>query len=139
MPIIKWEPFNELDRFFDERSYISMLPKLGWDFAIDLYEEDGNLIARMNIPGVKPDDLDITVDEDSLSVSGSREEEKETGKKDYYNKEIRRGSFSRTISLPRSVDASKVAAEYVDGILKITMPVIEGEKGKVVKVRAVKK
>ena len=57
MPIIKWEPFSELDRFFDERPYISMFPKLGWDLAIDLYEEGGNVVAKMNLPGVKPEEL----------------------------------------------------------------------------------
>lgn len=137
MPIIKWErePFGGLERFFDERPYISSLfPKLGWDLAVDLYEEDGNLIAKMNVPGVRAEDLDITVDEDSLVVSGSREEEKETEKKDYYGKEIRRGSFSRSVGLPKSVDPSGTEAEYADGILQVTMPILAGEGKKMVRV-----
>lgn len=139
MPIIKWEPFSELDRFFEERPYISMFPKLGWDLAIDLYEEGGNIVAKMNPPGVKPEELDITVDEDSLSVSGSRKEEQETDKKDYYGKEIRRGSFSCSVTLPKAVDSSRAEAEYTDGILKVTMPMVEGAGRKAVQVKVVKK
>lgn len=139
MPITKWEPFSELDRFFDERPYISLFPKLGWDLAIDLYEESGTIIAKMNLPGVKSEELDITIDEDVLSISGSREEEQETDKKDYYSKEIRRGSFSRSVTLPKSVNATKTEAEYTDGILKITMPIVEGKEKKKVQVRVAKK
>src|SRR3989344_5817194 len=97
MPVIKWEPFNELERLYEQRQYISMFPKLGWDLAVDLFEEGGNAIAKMNLPGVKPEELDITIEEDTLTVSGTRQEEKETEKKDYYSKEIKRGSFSRTV------------------------------------------
>lgn len=139
MPIIKWEPFGELDRFFGERPYISMFPKLGWDLAVDLYEEGGNVVAKMNLPGVKPEELDITINEDSLRVSGSREEEQEIDKKDYYSKEIRRGSFSRLVGLPGSVDASKAEAKYADGILTVTMPTIEGKGKKEVQVKVAKK
>jgi HSP20 family protein len=139
MPIIKWEPFGELDRLFGEHAYVSMFPKLGWDLAIDLYEEGGTVIAKINLPGVKPEELDITVDEDLLNVSGSREEEQETDKKDYYSKEIRRGSFSRSVSLPKSINVSKVEAEYADGILKVTMPVLEGKQKKTAQVKVVKK
>lgn len=139
MPIIKWEPLGELDRLFDGRPYVSLFPKLGWDLAVDLYEEDGNVVAKMNLPGVEPEELDITVDEDSLSVSGSRQEEEETEKKDYYSKEIKRGSFSRSVSLPKPVNASQAGAEYVDGILTITMPMVEGREKKTVQVKAVKK
>ena len=139
MPIIKWEPLNELGRFFDERPYISMFPKLGWDLAVDMYEEDDNIVAKMSLPGVKPEELDITVDEDSMTVSGNREEEKETEKKDYYSKEIRRGSFSRTVGLPKSVNASKAGAEYMDGVLKITMPAVKGKEAKSVKVNVTTK
>ena len=139
MPIIKWEPFDEVDDLLEGRPYISMFPKLGWDFAIDLYEESGSIIARMNLPGVNPEELELSIDEDSLSVSGSREEEEETEKRDYYSKEIRRGSFARSVSLPRSVDAAKTVAEYADGILTITMPTREGVKKNPIQVKVVKR
>lgn len=139
MPIIRWEPFGELDRFFDERPYISMFPKLGFDLAIDLYEESDDVIAKMNLPGVNPEELDITIDENSLHVSGSREEEQKTDQKDYYSKEIRRGSFSRSVHLPKSINVTRVKAEYTDGILKVTMPKMEGREKKTVQIKVSKK
>ena len=135
MPIIKWEPFNELERFLEERPYISLFPKLGWDLAVDLFEEEGSVVAKMSLPGVKTEELDITIDEDMLTVTGTREEEKETDKKDYYSKEIRRGAFTRSVSLPKAVDGSKAEATYADGVLKITMPVVKGQEKRSVKVR----
>ncbi|HEY4521484.1 MAG TPA: Hsp20/alpha crystallin family protein [Candidatus Paceibacterota bacterium] len=135
MPIIKWEPFNELERFLEERPYISLFPKLGWDLAVDLFEEEGSVVAKMSLPGVKTEELDITIDEDMLTVTGTREEEKETDKKDYYSKEIRRGAFSRSVSLPKAVDGSKAEATYADGVLKITMPVVKGQEKRSVKVQ----
>ncbi|OGG53839.1 hypothetical protein A3H16_03790 [Candidatus Kaiserbacteria bacterium RIFCSPLOWO2_12_FULL_53_8] len=144
MELIKWEPLSELDRFFDNRffpaiSFPSTSSKLGWDLAVDLYEEKENVIAKMTLPGINPDNLDISVEDDLLRISGKREEEKETKEKDYYSKEIRRGSFSRTVGLPKSVEASRVAAEYTDGVLKVTMPIAKGKEEKIVKVKVAKK
>ena len=138
MPIIKWEPLNELERFFGERPYISMFPKLGWDLAVDVFEEGVNVIAKMSLPGVKTEELDISIEEDVLTISGAREEEKETEKKDYYSKEIRRGSFSRAVSLPKSVNASKAEAKYTDGVLQITMPIVKGKEKKAVQLNVTK-
>lgn len=136
MQIIKWEPFKEIDRFFDDRFFqpFTAFPKLGFDLAADVYEEKGNVIAKMSLPGIKPEELDISLEEDVLTVSGRREEEKETEKKDYYSKEIRRGSFSRTVSLPKSVYAAKTEAKYEDGLLTVTMPAVAGAKEKAVKI-----
>ena len=140
MAIIKWEPFSELDRIFEDRyfpaiSFPSLSSKFGWDLAVDLYEEKGNVIAKLALPGINPDDIDISVEADMLRISGKREEEKETKDKNYYSKEIRRGAFSRVLSLPKSVDAAKTSAEYKDGVLQVTMPSTGGAKGKSVKIK----
>jgi HSP20 family protein len=136
MQLIKWEPLKEIDRFFDDRFLqpFSTFSKLGLDLAVDVYEEKGNVVAKMSLPGIKSEELDISLEDDMLTISGRREEEKETDKKDYYSKEIRRGSFSRTVSLPKSVDAGKAEAKYNDGELVVTMPVIAGTKEKAIKV-----
>ncbi len=136
MQIIKWEPLSGLGGFND--GLFPQMPKLGWDLAVDLYEEKGSVIAKMSLPGITADDLDIELDGDVLTISGRREEERETDEKDYYSKEIRRGSFSRSVRLPKTVDAKKAVAAYADGVLKIEMPVVKGQKEKVVRV-AVKK
>ncbi len=139
MALIKWEPFSDMERFFEDRPYISMFPKLGWDLAVDVYEEGKSVIAKMSLPGVKSEELEISIDKDTLTVSGERNEETETDKKDYYSKEIRRGSFSRTISLPKIVDADEARAEYADGFLTVAMPIVKGQEKKAVKVEVTKK
>jgi len=132
--ITQWKPLGELDRFFDD-SLAPIFPKIGLDLAIDLYEEEGNIVARMSLPGVKPEELDIAIEDDILSITGRREEEQETEKKDYYSKEIRRGSFSRAVSLPKAVDAKNALAQYRDGVLTIQMPIIKGARDKAVKIK----
>jgi len=133
MQIIKWEPLKEIDRFFEDRFF--HFPRLGWDLAVDVYEEDGAVVAKMSLPGVKPDELDISLEDDVLTVSGRREEEKEAERKDYYSKEIRRGSFSRSVGLPKAVNSAKAEAKFEDGVLVVTMPVAEGAKEKAVKIK----
>jgi len=137
MQLIKWEPFKEMDRFFDDRFLqpFGAFPKLGLDLAVDVYEEKGNVVAKMSLPGIKSDELDVSIEDDMLTISGRREEEREVDKKDYYSKEIRRGSFSRTVSLPKSVDAGRAEAKYENGELVVTMPVVAGAKEKAVKVK----
>ena len=137
MQIIKWEPLKEIDRFFDDRFLqpVTSFLKFGADLAIDLYEEKGGIIAKMSLPGIKTEELDISLKDDILTISGKREEEKETDKKDYYSKEIRRGSFSRSVYLPKTVDASKTQAKCENGELIVTMPVVADAKNKEVKVK----
>jgi HSP20 family protein len=137
MEIVRWEPLEAVDSFFSDHPL--KLPKLGWDLAIDLFEEGKNVVAKMSLPGIIADDLEISVEEDSLTISGMREEEEEVDEKEYYSKEIRRGSFSRTVDLPKRVDPSKAKAEYEDGVLKVTIPSVGEKAGKSVQVKVAKK
>ena len=76
MSLIQWEPFNEVERLFDGQ----MLPlstRPGWDLAVDVFEEKGNVIAKMSLPGVKQEEVDVSIEDDVLTISGRREEEKE--------------------------------------------------------------
>lgn len=138
MSIIRWEPFREMERFFeDDLSLIpSKLSRVGWDLAVDLYEEKDNFIAEMNLPGVDPDKIEITIEGDHLRITGERLEEMETREKNYYSKEIRRGSFERTVRLPGHVKAEGTEAEYEAGVLKVTLPKLERAEVKAVKVKA---
>lgn len=119
MAIIKWEPFGGIDRFFED---LPAFPKQGIDLAIDVYEKDRNVIAEMNLPGIDPDKIDVSVEDNYLRVSGSREESTEEKKRHYYSKEIRRGSFERVVRLPAEVQRDKAVAEYKNGELTITLP-----------------
>ena len=129
MQLTQWKPLE--DEFSD---FPLAFRKFGGDLSVDLYEEDSNLVAKMTLPGITPEDIDITIDDDLLTVSGMREEEQETDEKDYYSKEIRRGSFSRAVRLPKAVDAEATSADYKDGVLVITMPTVESEERSGIKV-----
>jgi HSP20 family protein len=137
MSLIKWEPFDEFDRFF--RDLHPMVPgrngQMGFDMAVDVYEDGNNVVAEMNVPGLKADDIDVEVEDNFLRVSGKREEVQEKKEKSHYAKEIRRGSFERVLQLPDLVEQEKVEAEYKDGVLKITMPKREQPPEKKVKVQ----
>ena len=89
----------------------------------------------MSLPEVDTKDIDISVEDNILTISAKREDEREVDKQDYYSKEIRRGSFSRSVRLPKSVEAKAAKALYKNGILKVTAPVVTGAKDKAVKVK----
>lgn len=137
MPIIKWEPFGELDRMFEDFPSVA-LPKMGWDMAVDVFEEKGNVVAEMNLPGIDPEKINVSVENEYLRISGSREEEKETKEKHYYSKEIRRGSFERVVRLPQDVIKEKVEADYKNGVLRVTFPKAVGAPTGKVKVKVKK-
>ncbi len=132
MSLIKWEPFDEFDRFFREFGSLAQQRGSSFDLAVDVYEDGDDLIAEMNVPGLKAEDIDVHVEHNHLHVSGKREEVKEKQEKSHYAKEIRRGSFERLIPLPDAVDAAAVDAVYRDGVLRVTMPTIDnGEQTKI--------
>lgn len=124
MAIIKWEPFSDIDRFFEDFAIppMSSMSKMGFDLAVDVYDDKENIIAEMNLPGIDPAKVNVSVEDNHLRITGAREEEKEEKKKNYYSKEIRRGSFERTVRLPERVEKDKVKAMYENGVLKVTLP-----------------
>ena len=138
MALMKWKPFVDMERFFDdEYSSFPLIHKLGWDLAVDVYEKNGNVIAEMSLPGVDPEKIDVVVENDYLRISGSREEEKESEDKNFYSKEIKRGSFERAVTLPTAVKGDKAEAKYNNGILKVVIPKKDSQEGQIkVKVKA---
>lgn len=105
-------------------------------FAVDVYETDHDVIVSMPTPGIKADDLDISITGDTVTVRGEsrKHEEDEDRNRNYYYKEIRYGSFARSVTLPAAVDANKAKAETEDGILTLTLPKAEAAKPKSIKV-----
>jgi HSP20 family protein len=100
-----------------------------WTPAIDVMRDDGNLVVRADIPGIKPEEVKIEVGDDILTVSGEHEESKEENDKHYVRRERRYGSFSRSMSLPAGVDAKKIKAKTHDGVVEMTIPLPkEGKK-----------
>ena len=121
MSIIKREPFEDVRRFFDDFS-IASLKNIGWDLALDVYEEKDSIVVKMNLPGIESDKLHVSVEGNFLRVWGDRDEEKEEKNKQYYSKEIKRGSFERVVSLPQAIQINKISAEYKQGVLKVVLP-----------------
>lgn len=124
MSLVKWEPFDEIDRIFRDFSTLGS-PRntnTSFDLAVDVYEDGQNLVAEMNLPGLKGEDIDVEIEQNHLRISGKREEMQEKKEKSHYAKEIRRGSFERVVALPTRIDADNVKAEYEGGVLTVTMP-----------------
>lgn len=131
MAIVKWDPFQGLERIFEgDFPLTSLRASYPSDLSVDVYEEGGDIVAEMHIADMDPESMDITVEDNLLRVVGRKNEEKEENKKNYYYKEIQRGSFERTIRLPGNVKAEDAKAGYDDGVLKIVIPKEEPESKK---------
>jgi HSP20 family protein len=119
---------SQIDRMFNE-----MLGNVGrsqgrqlegaaeWAPAVDATEKDGNLLIRAELAGVKPEDVDISLHGNVLSISGERKAEQEEERGGYYIRERSYGSFSRSFTLPEGTDESKVRARYEHGVLEVTV------------------
>ena len=131
---LQWRPLIETNSFLED-AYVSPFPVLRTDLAVDVYKIKNDIIAEMSLPGVQKIDIDISVQEEWLTVSGQREEELEVNQRDFFSKEIRRGAFVRTVRLPQLVEANQAVARYENGVLTIIMPVLIGVKEKGIKVK----
>lgn len=126
--IIHFTPTADIDRFFSE----GFFPFTTQNFApaIDVYQDNDALIVETSLPGIDPKNVDISVENDVLTISGETREKKEVKREDYYRKEIRQGSFSRSVILPVAVKGAEATAEYENGVLVITLPKSEDAKPK---------
>jgi HSP20 family protein len=104
--------------------------------SLDVSETDSAVEVRMDVPGMKPDDIDIQLSGNTLRVSGERKEEKEEKGRTFHRAERRSGSFSRVVTLPCNVKDDKIDAQYHDGVLTISMPKCEEAKARKIKVKA---
>lgn len=105
------------------------------ELAIDVYQDGDDVVVKSTIAGVKPEDLDISVSNKEVSISGERKSEQEVNDDDYLYQECYWGSFSRTFSLPVEVDADRATADIKDGILTLTLPKLSRSRSKKVKVK----
>lgn len=131
MSLVPWKPFRDLDRFFEEdwEPAFKEIPR-AFHPAMDIYESDGNLVAEVQLSGIDPRKVDVSVEDNVLRIEGKEEEEKEEKKKGYYCKEIKKGAFRRVAVLPVEVEEKKAKAEFKDGILKVIIPKLKAKKAK---------
>jgi HSP20 family protein len=132
MNIIR-RPFQDFDEFFneDDNWFFPVFSRKTSDPEMDIYETEKDVVAKISVPDFNSDDIKISIEDDVLKVSGeSKEENKEEQGKNYWKKEIRKGSFSRSVRLPANVDQEKTKASYEKGLLEVVMPKKEPEKRK---------
>jgi HSP20 family protein len=132
--LIPWSPFRELEemeRRFDEVFGRSFPPsiwrrlpmeQMAWAPAVDVFEKGDKLVVKAEVPGMKEDDIHVSVEGDMLTIRGEKKTESEVKDEDYYRCERSYGSFFRSVALPSTVDASKIEADYEDGVLEVTLP-----------------
>jgi len=104
--------------------------------SLDLAETDSNVEVRLDLPGAKPEEIDIQLSGNVLTISGDRKEEKEEKGRTWHRIERRAGNFSRSIAMPCSVEESKVQAQYHDGVLTISLPKTEQAKARKIKIKS---
>jgi len=107
----------------------------GWSPALDLYQNNDNIVAMVELPGMRKEDIEISLHEGALTIAGERKSESSNGEK-AERTERYIGKFRRSITLPTRVDANKVSATYRDGILTVTLPKAEEAKPKQIQVKA---
>jgi HSP20 family protein len=132
----RWHPFEDLADLRER--FDKMLGDFAGDFtpAIDVVRKNGSIVVRADVPGMKPEEIDVEVKDDVLTISGKHEESKEEKDEDerIVRSERHFGSFSRSISLPPEVGAEDITATCKDGVLEVTVPVPESKDREPVKV-----
>ena len=150
MAIVRWDPFRDLatlqermNRIFDE-SFRGAARQDDEDWAtggswaplVDIYERDGNLELKAELPGVDPKDVDVSLTDGSLVIKGEKKEAKEEKKKNYHKVERFIGQFYREIPLPSGVDAEKISAITAKGVITVTVPKKPEAQSKKIAVKA---
>jgi len=144
MVITRWDPFRELNTLQNRvnslfqdygRSNQEELTTSGsFVPAVDVYDDEHKVILKLEVPGVKQEDLDVQVENQTLTVRGQRTFEKEEKEENFQRIERQYGSFSRSFTLPNTIDTQSVKADYENGILKIELAKREEAKPKQIKV-----
>lgn len=154
MSLIRWQPRHAVERchhphrgFADFQTEMNSLfdhafGRHGWgemfetsqDPALDVFEEGNRYHVHVDLPGMKRDDIAITLEGGTLTITGEKKRENETNEEDYYRAERSYGKFSRSLTLPASVDANKIEATYKDGVLEVLIPKTEEARPKQIKI-----
>ncbi len=135
--LTRWHPFGDLE---DVRTRIDrMFGEMAgggdqWNLALDVVERDDAYVVRADIPGLKPDEVKIDVEDDVLTISAEHEESEEEKKDNYVRRERRYGSFSRSLSLPKGVTVDQIEATSKDGVVEISIPKPKQEERKAVSI-----
>ena len=150
MSLEKWTPKKDVERFFEGMfeepfslrnwkglpSFRKMREFMTFSPAVDMYENEKEIVVKAEVPGIDKEDINISVSDGTLMIKGETKKEEETKEEDYYYAERTYGSFSRRLELPEKVQESKIKANFKDGILEIHLPKAPEAKAKKIKIEA---
>ncbi len=148
MSLVRWRPRREWDPFaglFDLRKELTdMLSPTRWsehgfgEWAppVNLYADEEKVVVQAEVPGLKENEVDVSLHNGVLTIKGERKHEAETKKEGYHSVERAYGSFHRAVAIPAEVDASKASAELKEGVLKVTLPKVEEAKAKQIEIES---
>jgi len=126
-----------MDRLFDEDVFRPVWSQDGLSLPLDVSTNPDALVVEASLPGVRPEDVEITLENNTLTISGKTLDERETGEGSHLVQEIRRGSFSRSVSLPAGLEADKATATFENGMLRLSIPKAEQVKPRQIKISPV--
>ena len=143
--ITRWDPFAEmaslrstLDRMFEDFRPVRAFGNGGQAgdlyFPVDLFENGDDVVVKASLPGVKPEDIDISIHDQVLTLKANTDDEKEEKAENWYRRERRTGTWMRQLTLPADVNAEKATADFEQGVLRLTLPKAETAKPKTIKV-----
>ena len=146
MAIVRFDPFRELaamqdriNRIFGDqyrRGEDDLFMRGDWAPPVDIFENDQHeVVIKAELPGMKKEDIDLRLENNMLTIRGERKRQQEVKEENYHRVERAYGAFSRSFSLPNSVDAGRVSAEYRDGVLTVTLPPREEAKPRQIQVQ----
>ena len=133
-PSLAWPTFGRLSNLQDEIDRLFESPLTGWAPALDVHEDKDSFSVRVELPGMKREDIEVALHDGALVISGERKEEKIAEGTEVHRQERFCGKFSRVLTLPAAVAGDKVKAQYKDGILTVTLPKAEEAKPKAITV-----
>jgi len=142
--LLRWEPAREMmtlreamDRLFDDAFTHPLSLRDGWSVpAIDMFQTENEIVVKVALPGIKPEDVQINITGDVLHIKGEMRYEDEKKEKSWHIREQRMGAFERAVALPTEVVTDQAKAEFENGVLAITLPKAEEVKPKTINIKA---
>lgn len=136
--LVRWDPFEEMNRLHDHFFSGRGLAKQAFQVAVDIREEDDAFFVDAEVPGLGADDVQIDVEKNVLTIRGERKIEKEESEGTYRRVERQYGTFTRSFTLPETVDADKISADLKDGVLALRLPKKEAPSPRSISVKTLK-
>lgn len=147
MAMVRFDPFRDMavlqdrmNRLFNEsygpRREDDLMSRGSWTPAVDIFEVEGALVLKAELPDMRREDIEITVENNTLTLRGERKLDQEIKQESFHRVERAYGSFVRSFSLPNTVDAAKIHAEYKNGVLTVKLPVREEARPRTISIDA---